>query len=119
MKRLFVVSVVTLMACGSDPVAPVQAEPLQVTSTKTVTCTNGQSAPLAVLQKTGRNIYTLNFCVSKTVTGYEGTVTRSSLQSERFVFDDPKAVWPMPLAEGISECLTTNNGDPLCYYPYL
>lgn len=119
MKKLFLVGLMLLGACANDPTSPVTPLPDTLVSSQVVTCTNGQTAPVATIQKGNRSYITLNFCVSKTITGFEGTVTTSNLQTERFVFDDPNAVWSMSRAESISQCMTTNQADPLCYYPYI
>lgn len=118
MKSLICASLLFLAACTNDPVSPMVPAPQSFTSSKTVTCTNGQNAPAATIQKGNRSFVTVNFCVAKTVNGFEGPVTNSTLQTERFVFDDPNAVWSMSRAESISQCMTDNRGDPLCYYIY-
>lgn len=119
MKNFLIASLLFLVACTNDPVSPVAPLPDTLVSNKVVTCTNGQTAPVASLQKGSRSLWTLNYCVSKTVTGFEGTVTNSTLQSERFIFDDKNAVWSLSRAESISQCMTDNQGNPLCYYPYI
>jgi hypothetical protein len=119
MKNILIVSLLLLGACSYDPVSPVAVAPEVLTSAHTVTCTNGQNAPAATIQKGNRSFVTVNFCVAKTVNGFEGPVTNSTLQTERFVFDDPNAVWSMSRAESISQCMTANQGNPLCYFPYI
>lgn len=119
MKSLIITSLLFLAACTTDPVSPVSVAPEVLTSAQTVTCTNGQTAPVATIQKGNRSLVTINFCASKTVNGFDGVVTTSNLQTERFIFDDKNAVWSMSRAESIGACMTQRNGDPLCYFPYI
>ena len=120
MRNTFLaVMTMTLTACAGDPLSPETTELKRTDSLVSVACSNGQKAPAATLQATGRHIYTVRYCAAKTVTGFDGVVSRSQLQQEQFVFDDPTAVWSMSVAEDISACMTKHNGDPLCYFPFI